>query len=208
MKKCFRCLKQKPISEFYLHPQMKDGHLGKCIQCTKKDASKRTIKKTCFVCKKTFFTWPTEIKRGGGITCSRKCYYERLRVIIKKGEDSPSWKGNNVGRTALHNLVERELGKPKECEHCKSKEEKIYDWANKSGNYLRDKKDWIRLCRKCHAKYDYNSFIKKRGWKIIKYKNTEGTLRQICLKLGLPVNKIYQRIQRDGWDIEKALNTP
>jgi len=27
-------------------------------------------------------------------------------------------------------------------------------WANKSGEYLRDKDDWIRLCCKCHKKYD------------------------------------------------------
>jgi hypothetical protein len=41
MKKCFICGIEKEISEFYLHPHMKDGHLGKCKDCTKNYADKR-----------------------------------------------------------------------------------------------------------------------------------------------------------------------
>lgn len=37
-KKCFKCQQVKDIDRFYKHPQMKDGHLGKCVECAKKDA--------------------------------------------------------------------------------------------------------------------------------------------------------------------------
>jgi len=95
-----------------------------------------------------------------------KLWTKPLSVIHKKkisktmkeknlfSENNPNWKGEKVGYHALHSWLYNHLGKPSKCEHCKSTTAKKFEWANISGKYERDLKDWTRLCTKCHIAFD------------------------------------------------------
>jgi len=58
---------------------------------------------------------------------------------------------------AVHHWIRRKYGQPKYCEHCKKNGSGWYDWANRNHTYKRIRKDWMRLCRGCHMKYDYKN---------------------------------------------------
>lgn len=67
-----------------------------------------------------------------------------------------AWKGDKVGYYGLHRWVQKHLGCPDTCEHCKKsglKGNQIH-WANKSQLYKRELSDWLRLCAGCHLRYD------------------------------------------------------
>jgi len=80
-------------------------------------------------------------------------------------------------RRGVHTWVESYLGKPKVCWECGIADKKYYDWANISGKYKRDLKDWRRLCRKCHAAFDNAKYV--RGENHGRAKLTEKDVLQI-----------------------------
>ena len=73
------------------------------------------------------------------------------------GSSNHKWKGDKVSYGALHDWVSYHKGRPKLCEHCgiaEHSDPRYFEWASISKKYKRDLDDWIRLCKKCHTKYD------------------------------------------------------
>lgn len=136
-------------------------------------------------CGTRFQTTEKRVNEGRGKFCSHACKY-KYRVMPKRGigsytlvKENPTWfegghkpwnkgrrdlpppvnfKKTGVGYAALHDWVDRHAGRACKCKHCGKADGRI-EWANKSHEYKRDLKDWIQLCKSCHAKYD-----RKKGW--------------------------------------------
>ena len=87
-----------------------------------------------------------------------KPWNKGIKTPQNSGEKNGNWKGDNVKYRGLHMWVRKVLGIPQICEFCDKKRTtpKSIQWANKSGKYLRDEKDWISLCVPCHRRYDFN----------------------------------------------------
>ena len=106
VKKCFRCGRELPLDEFYKHPQMKDGHLNKCKDCSKKDAKsdydrnssneewmekerERGREKFKRLNYKSRFRKTRDIQRDAGISKKLRC-----RGYDTKGKEAHHWNYN------------------------------------------------------------------------------------------------------------------
>lgn len=101
MKKCFKCLVEKPFSEFYRHPQMTDGYLGKCKTCTRADAT---------------------ANRGAKLERIRAYDRERSKLphrIAKTTQVTKNWRAAHPGRGSAQGKAERHHRKaPDHCQMC------------------------------------------------------------------------------------------
>ena len=78
-----------------------------------------------------------------------------------RGEDNGKWKGEEVGMVSLHKWVYRWKGCQKKCEECGLDDpNRMYHWANISGEYKRDLDDFKRLCVPCHKRFDLDRLNK------------------------------------------------
>lgn len=145
MKTCFKCGQEKPLSEFYRHPRMADGHLGKCKTCAKADVAARIDRK------KSDADWLNQEAER----CRKKQRIAREigTAIILRGEKRAAVLKNNQlkypqkheARIALRNAVRDGSVKRLPCEVCGST-----DSEGHHDNYSRPL-DVKWLCPKHHA---------------------------------------------------------
>lgn len=74
----------------------------------------------------------------------------------KNGDKHHNWQGEFTSYRSMHRWVVRHKGQPDTCTHCKKVN--LYGhqihWANIDHLYKRNLDDYIRLCVRCHKKYD------------------------------------------------------
>lgn len=115
------------------------------------------MKTQCKYCGVEFYFSPSAERKF----CSLTCYKKAPRVT---GEGSNHWKGDEIRYGGIHQWIRRTLGTASKCSNSDCSYPKIdrwgrritaprrYEWANISGEYKRDIKDWHELCGSCNKK--------------------------------------------------------
>jgi hypothetical protein len=132
VKVCFKCRTAKPLSEFYAHPAMSDGYLGKCKECAK-----------------------TDVRRHRLENLERVRAYDRSRAFLPHRAELRArvvrrWRLTHKDRVSAHNKAQRHLrSKPSSCQSCglMTRVEGHHE------DYSRPL-DVMWLCKPCHAKAD------------------------------------------------------
>ena len=143
--KCFKCHVVKPMSEFYAHPRMANGHLGKCKECTKQDVLENRIAHLSAV---------REYDRERGKLPHRKAANAlRQRMPHVKEQHQKALKEyaarfpeRKRATTMIHNaLRDKKLSRPTRCELCGSRCKPVahhFDYDRPL--------DVVWLCISCH----------------------------------------------------------
>ena len=157
---------------------------------------------------------------------------------IRINNEHHSWKDDMACYGSKHTWIYRRFGQANKCENreeqilnfkCRNKTN-TFEWCNISGNYIRERSDWLKLCRSCHRLMDMteekmNKALKalkkaqqtlhegqfKKGqipWnvKYITFNNKTQSITTWAKKLGINHTALLWRLK--NWELERALTTP
>ena len=129
-KQCFKCQTVKPLTDFYKHSMMADGHVNKCKECNKNDVTTNRLK---------------NIDRIREYDRIRSKNAERMKAAY---EVSNAWRIEDKRRSKCHRAVSKAIQngdlKRLPCERCGN--EKSYAHHENYDKPL----DVIFLCQPCH----------------------------------------------------------
>lgn len=114
----------------------------------------------------------------------------------------------------IHQWLRYNYGSATFCENTKcNKKSKIFTWAKKIDcKYERKRKNFIQLCRSCHAKMDLTDDGRKRisesNLRKILFKGKEKTFKGWAKEIGLSEHALKGRIYNKKQTIRQALSTP
>ena len=134
MKPCIACHEIKALDEFYVHPEMGDGHLNKCKECVKAYMAARRAAGGCI---------ESDARRENSER--RKEWRERWYSRDHRWTRISKWAASRVSNAVRRGL----LVKAERCEECNS--ETFIEAAH--SDYSQPL--MVRwLCRRCHRRWD------------------------------------------------------
>ena len=164
-KKCIKCGRELPLDQFYKHKQMSDGHLNKCIECTKKYVHE------WYVIKSKDSSW-VEKERA-------RCREKHKRLKYK---DAP-W--NNKTRI-INNQESNTSRKLKQMGYdTKGKEAHHWNYNEPNSIFLISRKAHKRIHQYIIVNYDDNFCYTKDGEKLDTIDKTKTYLKHILNKYGI-----------------------
>ena len=133
-KQCFKCKRWQDLDDFYKHPQMKDGHLGKCKECAKEDATKH--RNTNLEQIRAYDRERDKLPHRIAMNIARTKVFRKMNPMVY------------AAQTLVNNAVrDRRLKKPRKCSECP--QTKMIHGHHE--DYYKPL-DVIWLCPVCHKK--------------------------------------------------------
>jgi len=147
MKKCFKCGEEKELSEFYKHPQTKDGRLNKCKECSKKEVKKNRIDNV-----EHYKDYEKKRYEKSGARYKNKNYQEEYRKTERSRESKRSWAKRNKHKRRAQGKLSKELNKntiirPVVCSICGCDKKNIEGHHHDYNKPL----DVVWCCIECHG---------------------------------------------------------
>lgn len=138
-KRCFKCETEKPRSEFYRHPRMSDGLLGKCKVCTKSDvtAHREANLEKVHAYDAARSKLPTRKSR-------RTVYQQESR---KRGN---KWR---IREATRHAIASGKIQKRDTCEHCDAPATEVHHRDYETPFNI------VFVCFKCHREVEHGQKV-------------------------------------------------
>ena len=117
-KTCFKCQIHQPLTEFYKHKQMADGHLNKCKTCAKKDTKDNIAKNPDYYREYDMQRANLPHRVEARLKYSQT---ENGKEKLRKGKRK--WESTNIIKKAASTLIGNavkygKILKPRECSEC------------------------------------------------------------------------------------------
>lgn len=119
MKKCFKCNEVKPLSKFYKHKKMSDGHVNKCKECNKIDVRNNRAKRSDYY--REYDAW--RLKNQPQVKERHKAYRKTDSGNEAMRESRDRWSLRNPEKRAAHVILGNaiksgKVKKPTSCSKC------------------------------------------------------------------------------------------